>query len=56
MAVLVALGTSLFVALGIVAGTQLGRQRPVLAALGAVPLAVAIFIAVAWLWAFSLGL
>jgi hypothetical protein len=53
MAVLAALGASFFVAPGIVLSTISGR--PLGAALGAVPIAMAIFIAVAWLWAFSMS-
>jgi hypothetical protein len=54
MAVLAALGASFFVALGIVRSTQISGH-PLGAALGAVPIAMAIFIAVAWLWAFSMS-
>jgi hypothetical protein len=54
MAVLAALGASFFVALGIVLSTQISGH-PLGAALGAVPIAMAIFIAVAWLWAFSMS-
>jgi hypothetical protein len=46
MAVLAALGASFFVALGIVLSTQI-NGHPLGAALGAVPIAMAIFIAVA---------
>jgi hypothetical protein len=54
MAVLAAFGASFFVALGIVLSTQISGH-PLGAALGAVPIAMAIFIAVAWLWAFSMS-
>jgi hypothetical protein len=54
MSVLAALGASFFVALGLAFSTQVG-SRPLRVALGAIPIAVAIFIAVAWLWSFSMS-